>query len=121
MRKLSRFTLYEKTKRVAMIKLITSCLLMGLIIACAPKDKAPVAAGDTAAGQNIYKKYCVICHGADGKLGINGAKDITVSALTQDERVALITKGKNTMTPFEGILTPDEIQAVAAYSMTLNQ
>ncbi len=119
MRKLSRFTLNEKPKRLAMIKLFISCLLMGLIFACAPKDKTPVAAGDTVAGQEIYKKYCVICHGADGKLGINGAKDITVSALTQDERVALITKGKNTMTPFEGILSADEIQAVAAYSMTL--
>jgi cytochrome c6 len=102
-----------------MIKFIIPCFLMGLILACAPKDKTPVAAGDTVAGQEIYKKYCVICHGTDGKLGINGAKDITVSALTQDERIALITKGKNTMTPFEGILSADEIHAVAAYSMTL--
>lgn len=104
-----------------MNKLFISFLFMGLVLACSPKDKTPVAAGDMAAGQDIYKKYCVICHGADGKLGINGAKDVTVSTLTQDERVALITKGKNTMTPFEGILSADEIQAVAAYSMTFKQ
>ncbi|MDQ3016797.1 MAG: cytochrome c [Bacteroidota bacterium] len=104
-----------------MTKLLISLSMIGMIIACSPKDKTPVSGDDTEAGQNIFKKYCVICHGADGKLGINGAKDISVSTLTVEERVALITKGKNTMTPFEGILTADEVRAVAAYTMTLKQ
>ena len=85
------------------------------IVACAPKESSPVG----PMGQEIFKKYCVLCHGIDGKLGLNGAKDITVSQLTEAERIALITKGKNTMTPFEGILTPEQIQAVAAYTLTL--
>ncbi len=76
--------------------------------------------GSTAIdGEAIYKKYCVICHGVDGKLGLNGSKDLTVSKVTEAERVVQITKGKNTMTPFEGILSTEEIKAVAAYSMTL--
>lgn len=74
-----------------------------------------------AEGEQIFNKYCILCHGVDGKLGLNGAKDITVSILTFDERIELITNGKNTMTPFEGILTPEQIKAAATYSMSLKK
>ena len=83
----------------------------------APKDdSANVSAED---GEKIFMQYCLLCHGADGKLGVNGAKDITVSKLTFNERVALIKNGKNIMTPFEGILSEEEMKAAAKYSMTL--
>ncbi len=70
-------------------------------------------------GKAVYTRYCALCHGDDGKREANGAKDITVSILTLKERVALIKSGKNLMTPFEGILTPDEMEATAKHSMTL--
>ena len=70
-------------------------------------------------GQRIFKVSCAICHGNDGKLGANGSKDLTKSILTLEERITMVTKGKNTMPPQEGILSPEEIKAVAAYSMTL--
>jgi mono/diheme cytochrome c family protein len=88
------------------------------------KDSSETSTADTEAktnidGKAIYIKYCVLCHGEDGKRQTNGAKDITVSAMPLAERVALIKTGKNLMTPFEGILTFDEMEAVARYSMTL--
>lgn len=89
---------------------------MSVVIAC--------GAGETRGlneGEAIFKKYCVLCHGVDGKLGLNGAKDITATVLTEAERITLVTKGKNTMTPFEGILTPEQIQAVVAYTFTLKK
>lgn len=100
-----------------MYKILVTLLLLAIIIACSGND----AARGTSAidGEAIYKKYCTLCHGANGKLGLNGSKDITISKLTEPERIVQITKGKNTMTPFEGILSPEEIKAVAAYSMTL--
>ena len=91
--------------------------LFTTMMACGEKKSNPYAGASD--GQAIYKKYCVVCHGVDGKLGLNGSKDITVSKLTEAERVLQITNGKNTMTPFKGILSPEEIKAVAAYSMTL--
>jgi len=100
-----------------MYKLITSLLFMALIFACSGKESSKSTS--TTDGEAIYKKYCTICHGVNGKLGLNGSKDITISKLTEPERIVQITKGKNTMTPFEGILSPEEIKAVAAYSMTL--
>jgi len=67
----------------------------------------------------IFRKYCVTCHGADGKLGLNGAKDLTLSTLTPEERINVITYGKKVMTPFNEVLTPDEIKAVAEYTQKL--
>ena len=102
-----------------MNKILVSAFCLLMILACAGKEKVATNPDDVVAGEQIYKKYCLICHGADGKLGINGAKDITISTLTLEERVALINTGKNLMTPFEGILTPDQMKAVASYTMNL--
>ncbi len=90
-------------------------LFTSIVIACAKQE----AANAVSEGQEIFKKYCVLCHGVNGKLKLNGAKDITLSKLTETERIALISKGKNTMTPFESILSPEQIKAVAAYTFTL--
>lgn len=70
-------------------------------------------------GQELYQQKCVSCHGSDGKLGVAGAKDITASMLTVDERVQLITNGKGTMPAFKPQLSEEEIKKVAEYSVTL--
>lgn len=81
--------------------------------------KPETSTANTVNGQTIFKISCAICHGNDGKLGANGSKDITKSILTLDERITLITKGKNTMPAQEGILSAEEIKAVAEYSLSL--
>lgn len=70
-------------------------------------------------GQAIFRQKCITCHGADGKLGLNGAKDITQSKLSHEERILLITNGKGLMTPFGGLLNATEIKAVATYTLEL--
>lgn len=70
-------------------------------------------------GLSVFRKNCVTCHGSDGRLGLSGAKDLTKSDLSLEDRLVLIAKGKGLMTPFEGILTPEEIAAVARYTMEL--
>ena len=90
--------------------------IMAGIWACAKSGSEKKATVD---GQTIYKKYCILCHGADGKLGLNGAKDLTASILSEPERIVIVTNGKNTMTPFKGVLTEEEIKAVVAYTLTL--
>lgn len=102
-----------------MYKLVISFILLAFVIACAGKEKAPSGTASLADGEQVFKKYCIICHGADGKLGVNGAKDLTVCKLTLEEREMQIKKGKNVMTPFEGILTEEQIKAVASYTMSL--
>ena len=71
-------------------------------------------------GKGIYTKNCVLCHGADGRRGLNGAGDLTASTLPLPDRIQQITYGKGMMTPYAGILTPEEIEAVANYTLSLN-
>lgn len=72
-------------------------------------------------GMAVFRKNCVVCHGADGKLGVNGAKDLTASELPIEGRIQIITNGKNLMTPFKAVLSEAEIKAVAEYTLTLKK
>lgn len=85
----------------------------------AAKEKNSDTVENAPDGTAVFRKHCVTCHGSDGKLGLNGAKDITQSKLTHAQRVELINYGKKLMTPFQKILTPAEIEAVATYTMGL--
>lgn len=78
---------------------------------------ASVSASDVAAveAKNKYKMFCAACHGFDGKLKINGAKDLSKSRIPMEERVAQIYFGKGLMTPWKGILKNEEIVAVSQY------
>jgi mono/diheme cytochrome c family protein len=65
-----------------------------------------------------FKAKCSICHGANGEgkpaLSAPAMKD-AASMLTTDEIVATISKGRPPkMKPFEGKLTPNQINALAA-------
>ena len=49
-------------------------------------ESTPVAAPavvDNAAGKKTFETYCILCHGADGKLGLNGSKDLTISEISR--------------------------------------
>ncbi|MFD2718828.1 c-type cytochrome [Hymenobacter monticola] len=73
----------------------------------------------TLPGQAIYQKNCARCHGANGKLGLNGAHDLTKSNLNAFGRTYMVTKGMGKMPSFEKVLTPAQVQQVVAYSLTL--
>jgi cytochrome c6 len=70
-------------------------------------------------GSAVFKKYCVACHGMDGKLALNGAKDITLSKLTTAERTAHVSLGKGVMPPFKDVLSAEELQAVVEFTEEL--
>jgi mono/diheme cytochrome c family protein len=72
-------------------------------------------------GEKTYKQYCVVCHGLYGDMGASGAFNLKTSELNVEERVQVITNGRNAMTPFKSLLSEEKIQAVAKYTMTLNE
>jgi mono/diheme cytochrome c family protein len=72
-------------------------------------------------GEKIYKTYCVTCHGLYGNMGGSGAFDLTQSELTLDERIQVITKGRNVMIAFESLMSEEKIKAVAEYTLTLKE
>jgi uncharacterized membrane protein SirB2/cytochrome c5 len=75
----------------------------------------------TAHGKGIYDLYCQSCHGADGTLGAAGAKNLKISQLTEEQTIAIITKGKNAMAAYSNVLSEDEIMAVATYIKSLKK
>jgi len=76
---------------------------------------------DLPPGKLIYKKNCVLCHGAKGNMGLNGSFDLTTSKLTLEERIEVITSGRNTMMPYKSVLTKNEIKEVSEYIETLRK
>lgn len=96
---------------------------MAAMISCGQSDpNSPSAVNDPAdEGRQIFRTHCVLCHGAKGDLQLNGAKVLGESELTLEERILVITNGRNTMTPFSKILSPEEIEAVAKYTFTFKK
>jgi mono/diheme cytochrome c family protein len=74
-----------------------------------------------ADGEKIYKQYCVTCHGLRGDMGVSGAANLTESKLKVEERVKVITNGRNNMASFKALLDKEKIKAVAQYTMTLTK
>ena len=78
------------------------------------------AADDGAA---IYKAKCAMCHGADGKgdtpmgkkLGLRDFASPEVQKMSDDELIAVTTKGKNKMPAYENKLTAAQIKDVITY------
>ncbi|GAB2856847.1 hypothetical protein GCM10027044_15870 [Hymenobacter ruber] len=77
------------------------------------------AAPPVLPGQAIFQKNCVRCHGTNGKLGLNSAHDLTKSNLNAFGRTYLVTNGMGKMPAFGKKLTPEQVQQVVAYSLTL--
>jgi alcohol dehydrogenase (cytochrome c) len=83
--------------------------------AAPPAPAASDAAAELAlAGEEVFKTACVPCHGEDGMGGHGGGApldQIKDPALV----VAMVTDGRGSMPPLAGLLTPEQVRAVAAY------
>lgn len=66
----------------------------------------------------LWRQNCSICHGKDGTLGLNGAKDLRLSELTLEERINIISNGKGTMTAFKNRFSETEIAALAEFTLS---
>ena len=102
---------------------IVFALIVAIVFACGGgkgSGKKELSGDGLVAAKKTYN-LCVACHGPDGKLGINGAKDFAQSDLGLEERIEVITNGRGMMTPFKGLLKPEEIKAVAEYTIHLGK
>lgn len=70
--------------------------------------------GENAAAE-LFKAECSKCHGIDGRGVLSGAKDLTVSELTTQQKMEIISNGKNAMIAYKKIFTEEQIQALAEY------
>ena len=71
--------------------------------------------------QKLYNLNCKLCHGAEGNLGLSGAKDLTASTLTKEERISIISNGKGGMSGYSSVLSKKEIAALADFLDTFKK
>ena len=82
-----------------------------------------------APGEPVFKKNCVMCHGADGtgktKMGQKlGAADLTsndIQSLSDEALAQTVRNGKGKMPAFDKTLSPEEITNVIQYVRTLRK
>ncbi len=72
-------------------------------------------------GKMIYKINCVRCHGMDGSMGLNRAKDLGSTSLTPEEQFLIIKNGKKIMPAFKRQLSDEEIKKVVVYIERLGE
>jgi len=103
----------KKNKVLATFSFFLIIVSFGL----AHKAKSAKAGTQTAAvnGKEIFEDKCTLCHGDNGKLGINGAKDLSVTLLDHKGITDVISNGKNSMAAYKDVLTKEQIDAVASY------
>ena len=70
-------------------------------------------------GKSIFMSKCITCHGANGRMGLNGAVALPDSDLTLSQRMIVVDKGRKIMPAFNAILSQEEIEAVSKYTLTL--
>jgi mono/diheme cytochrome c family protein len=82
----------------------------------AGENEAPGGGGNAELGAAVFGENCSTCHGATGTGG-NGGPDLNTMPLAQTEEGAIqqVTNGGGGMPAFEGVLSEEEIENVAAY------
>lgn len=108
----------------------TFAIILGAAVAISvagvdSRAAAKPAAADDAAGEQVFKTNCVVCHGADGTGSPTGKAlkapdlhDPAVQKMTAAEMTAQVSDGKNNMPPFKSTLSKDQISAVVTYVRT---
>ena len=72
-------------------------------------------------GRKLYVIYCGNCHGMDGATPLEGQALLNISTLNLDEIIEVTRIGRNTMTGYRTILDEDELNAVAAFTLQLQE
>lgn len=116
---------FKKKKKI--LALLSLLLIIGAYgLAEMSKKQKSAAPAETivntaGSGHDIFMANCMKCHGEDGKLGLMGSKDLTLSVMDLTAKIEVIKKGKGAMTGFEGVLTEEQIKAVAEYTESLKK
>lgn len=79
-------------------------------------DVAPGASIAANDGKALYEANCVLCHGADGKLGMAGALDLSKTVLDLPSITQVISNGRGAMPAAQ--VSNEQAAAIADYVAT---
>lgn len=85
-----------------------------LLISCAQENASADTSPKEISGKDIYNKWCVVCHGEIGNATIGGAKDLSISPLSADEKKHIVLNGSENklMRGFKNDLSEKELEAL---------
>lgn len=95
--------------------ILLGCLTTLLCWACTSNQQTGNSNQKGNPAKAIYMKNCLICHGAKGNIGINGAAKLPKSTLSKADVIDRISNGKGKMQAFKNSLSAQEIDLVADY------
>lgn len=99
-------------KELVLMKKVIFLFCLSLSFWACSGVESPSAAVSVA---ELYGANCALCHGADGKLQLADASDLSASEMTVEQRKEIIRNGKNDMVPFGDLLSDGEIAALANF------
>lgn len=88
---------FKKSKKImAVLSLLLIITAYGLAEMSKKKIAGPVTPVITSenSGGELYSAYCIKCHGDDGKLGMMGARDLSVTMLDHEGIKNIIANGR---------------------------
>lgn len=102
-----------------------------LVFACGGGEESNASSSNSSASsasadidvEKLWKIRCIACHGLYGDMGTNGAANLQEVTSPFADRVNIITNGSENgiMTAFGEILSEEEIEALARYTMSFNE
>jgi uncharacterized membrane protein SirB2 len=106
-------------KGLAVLSFLLILGAFGLAEMSSKKDSAKISNADLNSDGSInakllYTDNCAKCHGDDGKAGLIGATDLSVTQLSADSIANLTEKGRKSMPATVG-LTIEQRKAIAQY------
>jgi len=127
----SKANTYETTPPKKINRLVASVLTVTLVIVSllVGSATAAVAASGSDPGASTFGASCATCHSADGSGNTPVGKSMRIpdlhSAEVQSQSDAqlaeVISNGKNSMPPFKGSLSPDQIHDLVTHVRELAQ
>ncbi len=102
-----------------MKKLFLFSITIAIMLFSCGNGGGTTASAPRSSGEMLFDTHCTLCHGADGKLKMGDAKDLSISTLTREEMIAVVTHGRGTMMPYKQVLSAEEIEQVVDHVRTL--
>lgn len=108
-------------KPISLKPFVSIAFCISLLASCSSEPKSEGGKPSAEEIENIYGIKCALCHGKDGNSLIKLAPNLTQSTLSLEERVNIISHGKNTMPPQKDVLDKATILGLAEYVATFRE
>lgn len=106
------------------VVLISSWLFSALIVSSCSNNQVETdqtdLTEDQLSGEVLFMNHCASCHGADGKLGVSGASDLSSSQMSVEEIRDILENGRKGMPVMKEILgSKENLESVSNYVIEL--